>query len=461
MATKTVTKRQLELEYELLKLQVKEAKERNAVYKPTREYTGRFSIFIGGSGCVDCDTEYFNGKQWIPINQYDGKKVLQYNEDGTAELINPKKYIKEPCEELTHFNTFYGIDQCLSDEHIVVYQTSKGHLAKKRFSEVKRVHNETSKGFYGRFYTTFDYSGKGINLNEYELRLMVATIADGSFQIDNNRCRFNLKKDRKKERLKWLFDKCKIEYVETKSTNEGFVFFYANVPMHLKNFPTEWYNCSKRQLEIIAEECLLWDGSTCNGSKTYSSTIKKDADFIQFVFSSIGERATISINDRTGQEYLTAGKMYIRKSVEYTVCVSKNKTVSVQNRHKKAEMKPYKTKDGFKYCFTVPSGMLVLRRNNKIFITGNSGKSYEVADLVIDRIVHETRDKVGQAHRILCIRNERKQVSESQFPLLRSRALTRYPDLDWEVNRAQGNERISYNGNEIIFAGLDKQHCSV
>jgi Flp pilus assembly CpaF family ATPase len=31
--------------------------------------------------------------------------------------------------------------------------------------------------------------------------------------------------------------------------------------------------------------------------------------------------------------------------------------------------------DGFKYCFTVPTHALVLRRNNKIFITGNSGKS--------------------------------------------------------------------------------------
>lgn len=28
----------------------------------------------------------------------------------------------------------------------------------------------------------------------------------------------------------------------------------------------------------------------------------------------------------------------------------------------------YKTKDGYKYCFTVPSGMLVLRRDNHIFI---------------------------------------------------------------------------------------------
>ena len=35
----------------------------------------------------------------------------------------------------------------------------------------------------------------------------------------------------------------------------------------------------------------------------------------------------------------------------------------------------YNTVDGFKYCFTVSTGMLVLRRNDRIFITGNCGKT--------------------------------------------------------------------------------------
>ena len=33
------------------------------------------------------------------------------------------------------------------------------------------------------------------------------------------------------------------------------------------------------------------------------------------------------------------------------------------------------TTDGYKYCFTVPSHMLILRRNGNIFITGNCGKT--------------------------------------------------------------------------------------
>lgn len=425
---------------------------RNPIYDNFLRFRGRFAVLIGGSGCVDKDTEFFNGTGWKKINEYDNDLVLQYEEDGKARLVEPSEHHKIPCDELTHFRTHYGVDQCLSDEHRVVYENKTGKLMEIPFHELKERHKNLKSGFSGRFRTTFDYEGEGIDLTEYELRLMVAVIADGSFQCSSTRCRFNLKKDRKKERLKWLFEKCKIEYAEKESTNKGFVFFYANVPMHLKNFPDEWYSCNKEQLKIIAEECMYWDGS---GGNSFSTTIKKDADFIQFVYSSIGERATISINNRVGQDYVTNGKTYIRKSIEYTVVVSKNNLVSIKNRHNKTEMKPYKTKDGYKYCFTVPSSMLILRRHNRVFVTKNSGKSYAAADKIIDRIIQEDN------HRILCVRAERKQVSDSQFPLLKSRIVKRYPKLyqqgKFKINEAKGLESITFldNDNNILFAGLD------
>lgn len=34
--------------------------------------------------------------------------------------------------------------------------------------------------------------------------------------------------------------------------------------------------------------------------------------------------------------------------------------------------------EGFKYCFQVPSGALVLRRNGKVFVTGNCGKTVQM-----------------------------------------------------------------------------------
>ena len=50
----------------------------------------RVIAITGGAGCVDCDTEYFNGREWKKISDFtDGDRVLQYNADGTATLIYP------------------------------------------------------------------------------------------------------------------------------------------------------------------------------------------------------------------------------------------------------------------------------------------------------------------------------------------------------------------------------------
>src|SRR5699024_7475551 len=44
--------------------------------------------------CVSGDTEYFNEREWKRIDQFVyTDKVLQYNEDGTAELVVPEDYI--------------------------------------------------------------------------------------------------------------------------------------------------------------------------------------------------------------------------------------------------------------------------------------------------------------------------------------------------------------------------------
>ena len=60
-------------------------------------FYGTLTIVTGVNGCVSCDTEYFNGKEWKPISEYEeGDKVLQYNEDGTAELVFPEKYHIKP-----------------------------------------------------------------------------------------------------------------------------------------------------------------------------------------------------------------------------------------------------------------------------------------------------------------------------------------------------------------------------
>lgn len=352
-------------------------------------FENSLTVLTGKAGCVDCDTEFFNGHEWKRIADFkQGDKVLQYNDDGTAELVPPLVYVKSPCDKLWHFRTKYGLDQCLSDEHNVYYQTSKGNSTMKKFCEIRKMHESSKQGFSGRFYRTFRYDGHGISLTDAEIKLMCAVICDGSFYYDNrdgdysNRpsndtCRFHIKKDRKKANLRSIFKECGLEYREVKSVNDGYTDFYVTPPRHEKYFSDFWYSCNNRQLNIICDNILFWDGH-CDkdGRRSFSTTVKETADFVQFAFSATGRSATIYTDTRFGQKYRTNGREYIRKSNCYDIRISDRKMSGMTGKNgNKVKIEEYTTKDGFMYCFTVPSHKWVMRRNNKIVVTGNSGKS--------------------------------------------------------------------------------------
>lgn len=356
------------------------------------------SVLAGYSGCVDMDTEFFNGKQWKKISEYnENDLVLQYHTDGSATLVKPDNYIKLPCDYLWHFETKYGLSQTLSDEHRVIYYSSKGVFKENTLSEIMEIHKNNKSGFCGKIPTTFNYEGNGIELTDNEIKIMCAVICDGSFYAyatDVNckthyKCRFHIKKDRKKEALRELFTKSDIWWEEKVSSAEGYSDFYINAPRREKEFTEYWYNCNHHQLQIICDNIMQWDGSnniTLSGKDRFkfSTVIKQTADFIQFAYSSCGFRSSISVNNRIGRAKINkgSGKTYYDKSMEYSVGITKVIKCSIMNDHNKTEFIKVIPKDGFKYCFTVDSGMLVLRKDNKIFCTGNSGKSTSVQGLI-------------------------------------------------------------------------------
>lgn len=358
----------------------------NNIYQSANRFlnSNANAFYIGGQvGCVDCDTEYFNGKKWVRIADYkDGDNVLQYTPTekwkGRAELAKPLDYIKIPEDNMYFIKTARGsINQVLCKNHNFGYYTTKGNYVKKKFEEVIKIHNNTKQGFYGKIPTTFEYNGNGIDLTDEQIRIMVAIIADGSFRKKQNTCFVNLKKNRKKQRIEMLLNNANIKFKKWIKPN-GYHCYNFYAPIKEKTYKEYWYNCTQHQLQVIADEVLHWDGHISGSRKTFSTTVKENADFIQFVFSAIGIRATISIQDRSNDTKRKRG-------IEYSVIISNNKFLQMTGNTKtnmKAEIMPYKTKDGYKYCFTMPSGNLVLRRNNRIFITGNCGKSHICTGIV-------------------------------------------------------------------------------
>lgn len=249
----------------------------------------------GKAGCVDCDTEFFNGRIWKKISEYDPEKdlVLQYNEDGTSELVVPNAYIKNEQNTLYHMTDGANIDQCISEVHKVVYRSVKN------LSRLK-------KG-------TFSYFYKKINK-----RKEVANSVYFESGFKNNLYSKNLTE----EEIQRLYDKIKLKINNAKEKERTFTSMFAKT--------------------------RFW------------------ADKIQFICANLGYNSYIYPSD-------TYKGFVIRILTEKNMFKLNNQKIQVNE---------YKTVDGYEYCFNVPSHMLVLRRNGRIFVTGNSGKTSVVKSIV-------------------------------------------------------------------------------
>lgn len=332
------------------------------------------TYFSKGSsgGCVDADTEYFNGSEWKRISDYkrgSGEKVLQYHENGVAELVEPIHYIvNDGVETLKHFTNKYGLDMVLSEDHRMFtyknYTKFSMGIRNKLTTEIVTVDEYLKRNEKKERHipTTFSLKTNGIPVTNKYIRLLVAIYADGTF--DGNKIIISLKKDRKKDRMRYLLNACDIGYSERNIPKTDYTNFYI-YPMPSikewfidKQFSSKWYDCTDEQLSIIVDECVYWDGSVGSGNRLgeYYSSKKEEIDFMQFALHRLGYRASISPNNSTKSD-----------KPSYKIRWTK------QNVHnlKHAQVTEYKTVDGKSYCFTVPTGLLVLRRNNKIFITGN------------------------------------------------------------------------------------------
>lgn len=351
--------------------------------------------------CYDKDTEYLSPDGWKKISEYNGGKVMQYNEDGTANFVKPLRYIVQPYTGNWITYQSSQIDFKVTSNHdMVVIDDYKKKLQKvpaQKLYEQQQVANN----LHFVVPKTFKYDGD-ITLDENMLRLAVAINADGTWRpsctVEGNANRtspntrftnadtstrtiwsFKLHKQRKIARIHMLLEKAGIPYKESTYMSHGdlyheIIFSYSYIA-DPKHFPKEWYHLSYESKRVIAEEILYWDGSIqtrqfnwkANDKKaksySYSTNKKEDADFIEFVFASLG----YGINYRTD---IRNNKPNCKTN--YALRFNKITTALLKKHPKDNGIQSIPAEENdMCFCFTVPSGMLVVRRNNKIFISGN------------------------------------------------------------------------------------------
>lgn len=248
--------------------------------------------------CVQGDTEYFNGEEWKAIRDYkEGDKVLQYNENGTAELVVPIEYIHYKSNEPFYEYVNDDFASCLTGNHDVVYYDYEGiHKIKQQ---------EILNGFDGKIPISVQYGDKCTKLSEKEIIVLATDLIYISME------------DNYYEKLR-----------ELRKTIYS-LSFYDKVQFLSQIFKTCscFYTKNIDVAEIIVDLCHMTNSyATCN---LYTSDIMV---------------VTRNTNGKISSKY------YVDKNVDFKV-----------------------VEDEDKYCFVVPSHMLVLKYNGRVFVTGNCG----------------------------------------------------------------------------------------
>ena len=380
------------IDFVLKKNKVKLNEGQNQAVRSFRHYG--FNIITGKAGCLNEDTEVLTPNGWIKISEWNNQpimeielpKTMRATKDLTGVFRQPKQYIKK---EVDQFYRFKGnvIDMIVSENHNNIHTTTKGFYHIKSTKEIYDDMQDRDKKYTAiSIPETFEYNGKGLKYTDDYIRLKVCVFADGSFchNTKPNVCYVNVKKKRKQERVEWLLKINNIPYKIYKSAPEykRYVFEMDN---NDKVFKNEWfYNTTTHQKEIIIDELKYWDGSLGKGNRLfrYFTTIKQSAEIIQLIGHSVGYRVNISLDIRENKPLTYCLNFSQNKYGTKNLDIDPNKdTTSIE----KIEVGKYM------YCFETTSGYFLIRQNNKIYVTGNSGKSF-TSKQIIDSMIRAGYD---------------------------------------------------------------------
>ena len=323
-------------------------------------------------GCVDSETEFLSPEGWKKIEDWNSEPVAQVDkETGVATFVIPERYIRKPAGSMYLVRHGYDVNFVVSGDHKMALKKRSSRPGgwtgyEATFDEVLEdleTKNHT-RAKYIRDEFRLDAVRPTIRLNDSELRLMVAVMADGYFRNKtDSRCVIRIKKGRKKVRLEDLLGRCGIEFNKRERLPAGFHAYDFIAPLKIKHYPADWYElASTKQARIICDECMHWDG--CLSTGVFFSKAYEDCEFIQWCFAVNGFTASIKHDGR-----MDCGCWRV------TVREKNNRCFTEKN------ISEFIPRDGMQYCFTVPSGFFVIRREGSISVTGNCGKTRVTYDL--------------------------------------------------------------------------------
>lgn len=365
-----VTKRVLELRQEMAKTSVSKYGAIDRSVCDDGRVRGLLQFYGAnrtGRWCLTGDHEVLTSDGWERLDFWGGGAIACWTPKG--EIVSFQKAEKVSFDYCGPTYTYSDkrIDQCSTPDHKMYikqkYGGDWGASTVKNMAEICRP----SIPFTG-FRTTSS------GMEHAQLRVMIMVQAEGHYTTGGS-IRLKFSKKRKIERCKELLRRAEITFVsrlELKGAVETIHVYSRQVPLWLRVFRNKTFGTwlFDESADVFFDELVYWDGyRSAPNSIQYSTCNKQNADIIQGFAHMSGRTALIRVKDRSAQ--------HPNWSDSYVVDV----WLSPKNCHEIKTKPVVEQFSGKVYCAVTPTGYFLVRRNGRVWVTGNSGRLVQVQNL--------------------------------------------------------------------------------
>lgn len=410
-----------------------------------------------GRWCLTGDHEILTDEGWIRLDKWNGGRIACWNP--TLEIVS-----------------FQKANALCFDYDGLVY-----HYEDKRISQISTPdHKMRVKKRYGGEWTddtvenmqkyrpTIPFTGRRQtmpSLEHAELRVLVMTQADGCYK-DDGLLNFHFKKKRKIERCKHLLRQAGIyfnvcEYATDDTTQIKIPA--REQPLYLRMFHDKTFGMwlLNENADVFFDELRYWDGSqSAKNSIQYTTTNKTNADIIQAFAHTSGRCAKMKTLVRD-KEHPNWSDAYI-----LDIWLTPKNCHEIRNKPSISDFK------GKVYCAETKTGYFLVRRNGRVWVTGNSGRGIQLQNLpqnhittldearelvkmscfdVVEALYGNTPDILSQLIRTMLIPKEGYEFIVADFSAIEARVLAWLAGEQWRLDSFQRGEDIYCASASAMF----------
>ena len=342
----------------------------NAVCADSRAH-GMFQFYGAnrtGRFCLTGDHEVLTDKGWVRLDEWHGGRIACWNPNGEAVSFQKANALNFPYKGLMYEYCDKRISQISTPDHKM--------YVKRRYGGEWMVDAVENMECYRPSIPFTGYRQTTSGMEHSILRVLVMVQADGCF-ADDGSVLLGFTKLRKVERCKMLLRAAGITftyrvYEENPRLRHQFKIISRNVPLWLRIFRNKTFDTwlFDESADVFFDELVYWDGyRSAKNSIQYVTCNKQNADIVQAFAHITGRAAQLKVKDRREE--------HPKWSVAYVldIWLTPKNCHEVRNKPKKFQF------DGTVYCAETSTGFFLVRRNGRVWVTGNSGRLIQLQNL--------------------------------------------------------------------------------